>query len=77
MAGGPARGSLTSSKTKNHTGARHRGYRANSTLQAEVIEALRLLTRNPAAEPSYEAYVMRAAANPIARAVKLKAPEYR
>jgi len=37
----------------------------------EIIEALRLLTRDPATELGYEDYVMRAAANPIARAVKL------
>ncbi len=32
---------------------------------------MRLLTRDPATELCYEDYVMRAAANPIARAVKL------
>jgi (p)ppGpp synthase/HD superfamily hydrolase len=38
---------------------------------AKVIEALKALTKREEGEPDYEAYVQRAAANPIAIRVKL------
>lgn len=44
---------------------------ANEGIPAEVVEAVRHLTKRPEEENDYEAFVRRASANPIARRVKM------